>query len=55
MTTVPMPPAEVLYRLAKKAKDRAKELEQQTGSETVGQQLNHIGNVYLMANEGRPA
>ena len=54
-TNVTMPPAEVLYRLAQKAKERAKQLERQTGNQNAGDQLNHIGNVYLIANEGREA
>ena len=53
-TTVTMPPAEVLYRLAKKAKDRAKLADETIGPNTTSEHLNHVGNVYLVANEGRP-
>ena len=53
-TTVTMPPAEVLYRLAKKAKDRARAADEQLGPYTTAEHLNHVGNAYLVANEGRP-
>lgn len=48
--TVTMPPAEVLYRLAKKAKDRAKLLDCSIGPNTAAEHLNRIGNGYLIAN-----
>ncbi len=47
--TVTMPAAEVLYRLAKKAKDRAKLLDS-SASSSDSEHLNHIGNAYLIAN-----
>ena len=47
--TVSMPPAAVLYRLAKQAKDRAKN----TADPSMSNHLNHVGNQYLIANEGR--
>ncbi len=49
--TVSMPPAAVLYRLAQQAKDRAKN----TADPAMSNHLNHVGNQYLIANEGRPA
>jgi len=52
-TNVTMPPAEVLYRLAKRAKDRAKLEEKELGPNSTAETLNRIGNQYLIANEGR--
>ena len=54
-TVITMPPAEVLYRLAKRAKDRAKELDTKGGAVSLNdaEHLNHVGNGYLIANEGR--
>lgn len=50
MTQVTMPPADVLYRLAKRAKDRAKAEERETGPNSTAETLNRIGNGYLIAN-----
>ena len=50
MNQVTMPPADVLYRLAKRAKDRAKAEDQSIGPNSTAETLNRIGNGYLIAN-----
>jgi hypothetical protein len=49
-TTVTMPPEDVLYRLAQRAKAKAKLLEVEKGSNGLAEHLNHVGNGYLLAN-----
>ena len=51
--TVSMPTPDRMYFLAKRNKDRAARIERETGDTTAAMHLNHVGNQYLIANEGR--
>lgn len=48
-----LPPAEVLYNLAKRAKQSAREMDRSEGPNSMSEKMEHIGNGFLIANEGR--
>lgn len=52
-TPLTMPDPSVLYSLAKRAKDKAAAVEREIGDRNAAMHLNHIGNLYLIANGGR--